>query len=94
MVTFFKNRIMVEACFHTTFGAQKIEGKGMDPLKNNTDLSIGFVRDQKDEEEFYMEIISKDKNPKTGKIPSLRIPLDDIDEIEHVEGTLKFYIHY
>jgi hypothetical protein len=85
---------MTENCFHTTFGAQKLEGNGMQPIKNNTDLTIGFVRDQHDEEEFYMEITSKEKNQKTGKKETLRIPVDDIDEIEHIDGTLKFYIHY
>jgi hypothetical protein len=94
MVTYFKNRIMTENCFHTTFGAQKLEGNGMQPIKNNTDLTIGFVRDQHDEEEFYMEITAKEKNQKTGKKETLRIPVDDIDEIEHIDGTLKFYIHY
>lgn len=94
MVTFFKNRIINENCFHTTYGAQKIDGKGLQPIKNNTDLTIGFVRDQHDEEEFYMEITSKEKNSKSGKKDSVRIPVDDIDEIEHIEGTLQFYIHY
>lgn len=36
----------------------------------------------------------KDKNPKTGNKDILRIPVDDIDEIEHVEGTFQFYLHY
>ena len=94
MVTYFKNRLIVENCFHTTFGVQKINGSGLQPLKNNTDLTLGFVRDQHDEEEFYLEITSKDKNQKTNKKDSVRIPVDDIDEIEHVEGTIQFYIHY
>lgn len=41
-----------------------------------------------------MEIISKEKNQKTGKKDTLRIAVDDIDEIEHIDGTLQFYIHY
>lgn len=36
----------------------------------------------------------KAKNPKTGMKDILRIPIDEIDEIEHVEGTLQFYLHY
>ena len=52
------------------------------------------MRDQHDEDEFYMEITGKEKNSKTGKKDSIRIPVDDIDEIEHIEGTLQFYIHY
>jgi len=66
----------------------------MQPIKNNTDLTVGFVRDQHDEEEFYLEIAHKDKSSKSNKKESLRIPVDDIDEIEHIDGTLKFYIHY
>ena len=57
-------------------------------------MTIGFVKDQIDEEEFYLEFLSKDKNPKTGDKDRVRIAVDDIDEIEHVEGTLKFYVHY
>ena len=57
-------------------------------------MTIGFVKDQIDEEEFYLEFISKDKNQKTGDKDRVRIAVDDIDEIEHVEGTLKFYVHY
>lgn len=55
---------------------------------------MGFIKDPNDEEEFYLEITTKEKNPKTGKKDSIRIAVDDIDEIEHIEGTLKFYIHY
>ena len=49
---------------------------------------MGFVRDTKDQNEFFLVI----KSPKSNE--SLRIIVDDIDEIEHVNGTLKFYIHY
>ena len=52
------------------------------------ELTIGFIRDKEDEDEFYLQIKSKSKND------SIKIKVDDIDEIEHVEGTLKFYIHY
>lgn len=52
------------------------------------ELLIGFIRDQEDEDEFYLQVKSKMKND------SFKIAVDDIDEIEHVEGTLKFYIHY
>ena len=33
-------------------------------------------------------------NPKTGLKDTVKIPVDDIDVIEHVEGTLQFYLHY
>ena len=64
------------------------------PLQNNVDLIVGFERDQSNDEEFFMTISSKAKNPKTGEIDSISIPVNDIDEIEHTHGTLKFYIHY
>ena len=66
----------------------------MQPIKNNAETTIAFIRDQEDEEEFYLEITAKDKNPKSGKKESVRIEFDDIDEIEHIDGTLKFHIHY
>ena len=31
----------------------------MYPIKNNQDITIGFVRDQNDEDEFYLEIVTK-----------------------------------
>ena len=52
------------------------------------DVTLGFIRDQEDQEEFFLVI----KSAKTNE--SLRIMVDDIDEIEHVQGTLKFFIHY
>ena len=64
------------------------------PLKNHQELTLGFVRDQIDQDEFYLEIQSKMKNPKTGERDVFRLAVDDIDEFEHVEGTLQFYIHY
>ena len=94
MVTTFKHKLIVENCFHQNFAALKVSGNSMHPLKNNQDLTIGFIRDQNDEDEFYLEIIMKAKNPKTGMKDILRIPVDDIDEIEHIEGTLQFYLHY
>jgi len=88
MVTYFKNKLIVENCFHTSYAAQKISGSGMKPLSNGKEMTIGFVKDQLDEEEFYLEITSKEKNAKTGDKDRVRIAVDDIDEIEHVEGTL------
>ena len=69
-------------------------GSNLQPLKNGQELTIGFVRDQVDEDEFYLQIVSKNVNPKTGQKDTAKIPVDDIDEIEHVEGTLQFYLHY
>ena len=94
MVTQFKHKLILENCFHTNYAALKVSGSSMAHIKNNSDLTIGFVRDQNDEDEFYLEIIMKAKNSKTGMKDILRIPVDDIDEIEHLEGTLQFYLHY
>ena len=38
----------------------------MVPIRNNEDLTIGFVRDPNDDEEYFIEIKMKAKNPKTG----------------------------
>lgn len=46
-----------------------------------------------DEDEFMLEIKTKSKN-KLGENEIVKIPVDDIDEIEHVQGTLQFFIHY
>ena len=94
MVTFFKNRLITEQCFDKKFASQKIEGKGMLPIKNDSETTIAFIRDPEDEEEFYLEVSSKEINPKTKQRDSYRIPVDDVDEIEHVDGTLNFHIHY
>jgi len=40
-----------------------------------------------DEDEFMLEIKTKSKN-KLGENEIVKIPVDDIDEIEHVQGTL------
>ena len=66
----------------------------MAPIKNNAEITLGFVRDQNDEDEFLFEVMSKAKNPKTGSKDIVHIPVDDILEIEHIEGTLQFYLHY
>jgi hypothetical protein len=45
MLNSFKQKLIVENCFHTNFAAQKVGGQSMHPIKNNQDLTIGFVRD-------------------------------------------------
>lgn len=62
-------------------------------MENNKEMTIGFSRDTQYEDEFYLEIICKNPN-KNGEFEKSKIPVDDIDEIEHVEGTLQFYIHF
>ncbi len=56
-------------------------------------MTIGFVRDQHDEDEFYLEIQAKSKGS-NGERDCVRIPVDDIDEIEHIQGSLQFFVHY
>lgn len=67
--------------------------QGSESIKSGSEVTVGFIRDTEDEEEFYLEIVSKIPG-KNGEKESIKIPVDDIDEIEHVEGTLQFYIHY
>ena len=54
MVNFFKNKLIVESCFHQAYGAKKMGGSNLQPVKNGQELTIGFVRDQIDEDEFYL----------------------------------------
>lgn len=93
MVSYFKNKLIVENCFHQVFAAQKIGGQSIQKIKSGSELTIGFVRDQNDEDEFFLEMITKGRN-KSGEQETVRIAVDDIDEIEHVQGSLQFYIHY
>ena len=65
----------------------------MPKFKKNDELTIGFVRNPNDEEEFRLEIQSKSKN-KSGEKEVVSIAIDDVDEIEHIPGTLQFYVHY
>lgn len=52
MVDMFKQKLIIENCFHVTYGAQKVGGD-LPQIKTNVDLIIGFVRDQEGAEEFY-----------------------------------------
>lgn len=88
MVSVFKNQLIEENCFQVKYGVQKSGGTSMGMFQNGEDLQMGFIRDQQDQNEFFLSIQSS----KTKEC--LRIIVDDIDEIEHVQGTLKFYIHY
>ena len=64
------------------------------PLKKTwEEVTIGFMRDQSFEEEFFLVIESKEFNPKTGTKDKQLIAVDDIDEIEHTSG-LQFKIHF
>jgi hypothetical protein len=58
-------------------------------MKNGDNTTVGFVRDPTSADEFYLEIVNNQDSSQ-----KLRIAVVDIDEFEHVEGTLKFYIYY
>lgn len=94
MISELRHKLIVENLFNTNFSAVKVSGLGLHPIKNNVELIIGFVRDLNDSDEFFFEVQSKAKNPKTGQKEVVRVPVDDIIEIEHIEGTLQFCLHY
>ena len=89
-----KYKILLEQCFQQNFAAVKCAGSNIGPIRNNLELTIGFVHNRTEEDEFYLEIEMKAENAKTGEKDSVLIPMEDVDEIEHVEGTFQFYIHY
>ena len=62
MVSFFKNKLIVESCFNQTFAGVKVGGQSMPRIKKNDEVTIGFVRDSNDEDEFHLEISTKAKN--------------------------------
>jgi len=85
MVDMLKHRLIEENCFNITYIAQKLSGD-LPQIKSNQELIVGFVRDHEGAEEFYLQIKQSSQ--------TVRIPTSDIDEIEHVEGTFQFYVHY
>lgn len=87
MVSFFKNKLIVESCFNQSFAVVKVGGTSMPKFKKNDELTIGFIKDPNDEDEFRLEIKSKSNN-KQGEKDAISIPIDDVDEIEHIPGTL------
>jgi hypothetical protein len=90
MVNNFKNKLISENCFHIVFAAFKYK-----TLNSSTgdEVTLGFIRDRSFDEEFFLVIENKQFNSKTGNKDKFLIPVDDIDEIEHI-GQLQFHIHY
>ena len=87
MVSMFKNKLMMENCFHLQYGAKRILQGGLMNFKNNTEeVTLAFLRDRTFDEEFFLVIESKDFNPHTGCKDKRLIAVDDIDEIEHTDG--------
>ena len=92
MVSSLKNRLVTETVFHTSFAATLKTSSGQTTfsgIKANHEVLLSFLRDPEEEEEFFLEVSSKKDDELY-----YRIPVDNIDEMEHVEGTLKFYLHF
>lgn len=79
MVSYFKNKLILENCFSLTFAVTKQDGSSFSYFKQGQQLSIGFIRDRDDEDEFFLSIESKLENSKTGKKDQEKIYIDDID---------------
>jgi len=45
MVSFFKNKLIVESCFNQSFAGVKIGGTSMTKIKKSEEVTIGFIRD-------------------------------------------------
>lgn len=90
MLSNFKNQLMAENCFQVVYGAFRLKSS---KFGQGEEVTIGFMRDRSFEEEFFLVIESKYFNQKTGHKDKKLIPVDDVEEIEHVEG-IKFEIHY
>ena len=81
MVSNFKNKLIAENCFHVMFAAFKFKSLNS---TNNDEVTLGFIRDRSFDEEFFLVIENKEFNKKTGSKDKFLIPVEDIDEIEHV----------
>lgn len=79
MVSYFKNKLILENCFNLTFAVTKQDGGSLSCFKQGQELSIGFIRDKDDQDEFFLLIESKHENNKTGKKDQEKIYVDDID---------------
>ena len=53
-------------------------------LFRSDEVTLGFIRDRSFDEEFFLVIENKEFNKKTGSKDKFLIPVEDIDEIEHV----------
>lgn len=86
----FKNKLLIENCFHVTFFAKFIQKNIL--IESNVEVTIGFIRDKSFDEEFFLVIESKEFN-QNGMKDKRIIPVEDILEIEHTNNT-RFLIHY
>lgn len=89
MLSTLKNKMMNEMIFDKQLHATiKTSGGSSLGISSNTDVTFSFVREVDTEEEFYLKLNEK------GKDEPIKIPVNDIDGIEHCEGSLKFFLHY
>ena len=103
MHTSFKNKLMRDSCFHRSYAAKfvvktaKANSLGLVGLSmgNNlhAEVTIGFIRDKSLDEEYFLEIETKEFNSITCQRDKRLVPVEDILEIEHTEGT-QFVIRY
>lgn len=82
--------MLAENCFNIKYAAFKVKST---VFGQQEEVIIGFIRDRTFEEEFFLVIENKDFNQKTGSKNKKMIAVDDVEEIEHTEGT-QFEIHY
>ena len=82
MVNNFKNKLIAENCFHVMFASFKYKSLNS---TSGDEVTIGFIRDRSFDEEFFLVIEHKQFNPKTGNKDKFLIPVEDIDEIEHID---------
>ena len=89
MLSTLKNKMMNEMIFdkqlHATIKTSGVSSLG---ISLNSDVTFSFVREVDTEEEYFLKIIEK------GKDEPVKIPVNDIDGMEHCEGSLKFFLHY
>jgi len=45
MVSFFKNKLIVESCFNQSYAAVKVGGQSMPKIKKADEVTMGFIRD-------------------------------------------------
>lgn len=98
-----KTRMLQDNCFHKAYTAKfviksaKATSLGLVGLSLGNDVhaevTIGFIRDKSLDEEYFMVIETKEFNSITGHRDKRLVPVEDILEIEHTEGT-QFVVRY
>lgn len=68
----------------------KTSGSNSFGFPTNADVLFSFTRDVDSEDEFFLIITDKTRDEPF----RIRIAVQDIDGMEHCEGSLKFLLHY